>query len=158
MVLIYHAGVPALSGGFLGVDVFFVISGFLITTHLVKSLDRGSLRFADFWSRRVRRLLPAAWTVAAITAVLGALLFAPLYLPAMLRQAAASFAYIPNVLFAAEGVDYLANPTPSAFQHYWPLGWKSSFTWSGRSYFGLCTNCSRAASLGYWWEPSLRAW
>ena len=59
-VLLYHAGVPFFSGGFVGVDVFLVISGFLITTHLMKSLDRGTLKFTDFWARRVRRLLPAS--------------------------------------------------------------------------------------------------
>ena len=63
-VVLYHAGVPSLSGGFVGVDLFFVLSGFLITGMLVRELElSGRISLRDFWARRVRRLLPAATTV-----------------------------------------------------------------------------------------------
>ena len=59
-VLLYHAGVPAVAGGYVGVDIFFVISGFLITTHLLSQLERhGRIRFASFYAKRIRRILPA---------------------------------------------------------------------------------------------------
>lgn len=67
MVVLYHAGVPTMPGGFAGVDVFFVISGYLITRHLLEQLDRGRFRFGSFYARRVRRLLPAAWVVIVLT-------------------------------------------------------------------------------------------
>lgn len=127
LVLLYHAGVPGVRGGYIGVDVFFVISGFLITTHIVKLLDQDNLHLRTFWSRRIRRLLPASWSVAAITAVLGVLLFPPIVIPRMLNTASATFAYVPNILFAVEGTDYLANKEPSVFQHYWSLGVEEQF-------------------------------
>ena len=66
-VIVFHAGANWLPGGFLGVDVFFVISGFLITSLLVvEHRDRGRLAFGAFWSRRARRLLPALFLLLAV--------------------------------------------------------------------------------------------
>ncbi|MBO1900612.1 acyltransferase family protein [Leucobacter weissii] len=127
LVVIYHAGVSQLSGGFIGVDVFFVISGFLITSHLVQRLEGGGLRLSDFYARRVRRLLPAAWTVAVLTVVFGVAFLPRIVLPDLLTEAAATIAYIPNMLFAWRSTDYLANESPSAFQHYWSLGIEEQF-------------------------------
>lgn len=127
LVLLYHAGVPFLSGGFIGVDVFFVISGFLITTHILASLEQGRLQLRDFWSRRVRRLIPAAWTVAALSVIAGILFLPKVQLSRVFTEAAATFAYVPNVLFAMQGTDYLANDEPSVFQHYWSLGIEEQF-------------------------------
>src|SRR5436190_24299694 len=60
MVLLFHLGVPGMEAGYLGVDVFFVLSGFLITSLLIAELDQhGGIRLVTFWSRRIRRLLPA---------------------------------------------------------------------------------------------------
>src|SRR5215469_2012615 len=68
MVVIYHVYPSALPGGFAGVDVFFVISGFLITGHLWRTCQKtGRLSLADFWGRRARRLVPAAALVLAVT-------------------------------------------------------------------------------------------
>ncbi len=78
LVVLYHAGVPGLTGGFVGVDVFFVISGFLITTHLVSELERtGRLSLAAFYGRRVRRLLPLSLLVLLVTVVVSWLLLPP---------------------------------------------------------------------------------
>ena len=76
LVVLYHSGVETLSGGFIGVDAFFVISGFLITTHLLESLaTHGRISFPAFYARRARRILPAALLVAAlVAAVIGAVL------------------------------------------------------------------------------------
>lgn len=101
LVLAYHAGLPGISGGYVGVDVFFVISGFLISTHLLQSLERdGRIRFADFYARRIRRILPASLTVAVLTGVASILFYPPLALERVLRDGLATILYVPNVWFA----------------------------------------------------------
>lgn len=128
LVLLYHSGVSALSGGFVGVDVFFVISGFLITTHLLESLAReGRIRFGAFYAKRARRILPAALLVAALTVIAAWIWMSPLLMPEVLRDAAATALYVPNLVFAQDGTDYLAETTPSVFQHYWSLGIEEQF-------------------------------
>lgn len=127
-VVVYHAGVPFVPGGYIGVDVFFVISGFLITSHLLSGLRRdGRVHFASFYAKRIRRILPASFVVLAASLV-GALIFYP---PLLMREvwqgAVATAFYVPNVLFAAEGTNYLAETTPSLFQHYWSLGIEEQF-------------------------------
>ncbi len=127
-VLLYHAGIPFVGGGFVGVDVFFVISGFLITSHLLRSLDRdGRIGFATFYARRARRILPASFVVLALT-IAGILIWVPPSLqPGFLRDAAATAVYIPNIFFAIQGTDYLAETAPSPLQHYWSLGVEEQF-------------------------------
>lgn len=128
LVLLYHAGVPLITGGYVGVDVFFVISGFLISTHLLESLDRdGRIRFADFYARRIRRILPASLVVAALTALAAVVFYPPLGLERVLRDAFATILYVPNVWFAIQNTDYLADHSPSPFQHYWSLGVEEQF-------------------------------
>lgn len=128
VVVLGHAGVPALAGGFIGVDVFFVISGFLITGHLLQSLRAtGRIDLTRFYAARARRILPASLTVIALTAV-GSLLFVPpLRVSAVLADAVASALYVPNLRFAVEGTDYLAGSAPSPFQHFWSLGVEEQF-------------------------------
>lgn len=127
LVVLYHAQLPYLTGGFVGVDIFFVISGFLITGHIVKSLGRGKFLFADFYSRRVRRILPASLVVLVATLVVAWLVVPPLQLARISRDAAWTAMYIPNLLFAREGTDYLSQPEPSLLQHYWSLGIEEQF-------------------------------
>lgn len=77
-VLLYHAGVPGADAGFAGVDVFFVVSGFLITGVMLREIDRtGRLSIAGFYARRARRLLPAAALVLVVCTVLSAVLLPP---------------------------------------------------------------------------------
>lgn len=126
-VVLYHAHLPYLTGGFVGVDIFFVISGFLITGHIVKSLGRGQFSFADFYSRRVRRILPASLVVLVASLAIAWLVVPPLQLARISRDAAWTAVYMPNMLFAREGTNYLSQPEPSLFQHYWSLGIEEQF-------------------------------
>lgn len=128
-VLLYHAGLPFLPGGYVGVDVFFVISGFLITTHLLQQLDRhGRLRFGEFYARRARRILPASFVVLILSVVAALIWYPPLLMGDVWAGAVATALYVPNYLFAAAGSDYLAEvSSPSLFQHYWSLGVEEQF-------------------------------
>lgn len=127
-VVLYHAGVPFLPGGYVGVDVFFVISGFLITSHLLSGLTRdGRVGFAEFYARRARRILPASFVVLLLSVLAALLWFPPLLLKEVWRGAVATALYVPNILFAVEGTNYLAETTPSLFQHYWSLGVEEQF-------------------------------
>jgi peptidoglycan/LPS O-acetylase OafA/YrhL len=128
LVLLYHAGVPFVPGGYVGVDVFFVISGFLISSHLMESLQRtGRIGFARFYARRALRILPASFTVAALTAIAVLLVYPPLTAERVLRDALSTILYVPNVWFAIQNTDYLADHSPSPYQHYWSLGIEEQF-------------------------------
>jgi len=127
-VLGYHAGLPMFGGGYLGVDVFFVISGFLIGGHLLREVQTtGRLRFAAFYARRARRILPAALTVIAATVVAAWFFTPPLRLPGIATDGVWAALSAANIRFAIEGTDYLADPTPSPLQHYWSLGVEEQF-------------------------------
>jgi len=125
-VIAFHAG--ALGGGFIGVDVFFVISGFLITRILWTELaDTGTVALTRFYAARARRLLPAAATVLVVTAVATVALLPPLQARSALDDGLASALYVGNYRFAMTGTDYLAHTAPSPFQHYWSLGVEEQF-------------------------------
>ena len=128
LVVLFHSGVQTLSGGYVGVDVFFVISGFLITTHLLEMLARdGRISFGRFYAKRARRILPAALLVAALTTVAAWIWMSPLLMRSVAEGAIATALYGPNYYFALEDTDYLAETTPSVFQHYWSLGIEEQF-------------------------------
>ena len=125
-VVAFHAG--AIDGGFIGVDVFFVISGFLITRMLwAERVATGRVRLASFYGARARRLLPAAATVLVVTAVAATVLMPPLQARSALDDGLASALYVGNYRFAITGTDYLAHSAPSPFQHYWSLGVEEQF-------------------------------
>ena len=128
-VVLFHAGVPGLGGGYVGVDVFFVISGFLITGLLLREVTTtGTVRLGRFYGARARRLLPASATVGVATAIAVAVLLAPLRARTVLGDGIASALYVGNYRFAIHGTDYLAGDTaPSPFQHYWSLGVEEQF-------------------------------
>ena len=123
VVVGYHAGIPGLSGGFVGVDVFFVISGFLITRQLLGELaGTGLLNVLRFWARRIRRLMPAAALVTIVTVLAGWALFDPLRFRRLTVDAIYTAGYAANWHLASAGTDYLtATQEPSALQHYWSL-------------------------------------
>ncbi|MFD7023272.1 acyltransferase family protein [Promicromonospora sukumoe] len=121
-VVLYHLWPHRLTGGYVGVDVFFVISGFLITSHIARDVDAGRFSVTRFWSRRILRLLPASLLVLGVTA-LGVWALAPVqHWEQWFREIAASALYAQNWVLAADAVDYLAaGDVPSPVRHYWSL-------------------------------------
>jgi peptidoglycan/LPS O-acetylase OafA/YrhL len=127
-VVLYHAGIPGVAGGFIGVDVFFVISGFLITGLLWREATAtNTVRLGRFYGARARRLLPAAATVGVVTAAVAAAVLPPLQARGVFVDGIASALYVGNYRFATQGTDYLAAAAPSPFQHYWSLGVEEQF-------------------------------
>jgi peptidoglycan/LPS O-acetylase OafA/YrhL len=128
-VIAYHLEVPGISGGYVGVDVFFVISGFLITSLLIAERTRTSrVALGAFYARRIRRLLPISSVVLLATALCGAVLMNPLQWPDLAREIAASALFVSNLEFASQGTDYLASTEmPSPVQHYWSLSVEEQF-------------------------------
>lgn len=128
-VVIYHLWPGRLPGGFVGVDIFFVISGFLITSHLWREVvTKGSISLRSFYARRALRLLPASLLVLVLTAV-AALLVVPIpQWASTFRQLVASAFYLQNWILATDAVDYLAqHNAASPAQHYWSLSVEEQF-------------------------------
>jgi peptidoglycan/LPS O-acetylase OafA/YrhL len=127
LVIAFHA--KFLSGGFVGVDIFYVISGYLITGLLVRELEEtGSISFRNFYSRRIKRLLPSSFLVLVSTALVG-LLIMPSNMRAELgRNIVATALYVGNYLFAWWQNDYQnLGSTPSPVIHYWSLAVEEQF-------------------------------
>ena len=128
-VVIFHYWPHLITGGYVGVDVFFAISGFLITAHLVREVDRTSkVSLGGFWARRARRILPAALLVLLFCAV-ATYIWVPLNLwDQFFGEIKASTLYIENWNLASQAVDYLgAENRPSPVQHYWSLSVEEQF-------------------------------
>lgn len=128
-VVAYHARIPGVAGGYIGVDVFFVISGFLITGLLWRELaTTDTVALGRFYGARARRLLPAAATVAVVTAIGAAVVLPPLQARRVFVDGIASALYVGNYRFAMQGTDYMTSDLPpSPFQHYWSLGVEEQF-------------------------------
>lgn len=127
-MVVFHTGVGWLPGGFVGVDVFYVISGFLITDHLWRELrESGRLSLVEFYARRARRLLPAAIVVLVATMAMAAAVLPPLEVRSVWKDGLYCALYVGNFRFAATGDDYLAGSNPSPFQHFWSLGVEEQF-------------------------------
>jgi peptidoglycan/LPS O-acetylase OafA/YrhL len=127
-VVVDHA-IARPTGGFTGVDVFFVISGFLITELLVRERDRtGTISMTGFYRRRARRILPAAVVVLVATVAATSLLYGAGRAGGVLRDAAASLGFVANWRFAAAGTDYFTADGPvSPLQHFWSLAVEEQF-------------------------------
>ena len=133
-VLLYHAEF-GFSGGYVGVDVFFVLSGFLITGVLQRDHEtNGCISLPNFYARRARRLLPAAALVLLATIVLGDRLLSPVRAHQTAVDAAYAAGFVANFHFAADGADYLRSTLPpSLLQHWWSLAVEEQFylVWPG---------------------------
>ncbi|QNE29373.1 MULTISPECIES: acyltransferase family protein [Streptomyces] len=128
-VLAFHAGIPWATGGFVGVDVFFVISGYLITGLLVReAIATGGIGLGDFFSRRARRLLPSAAVVLAAVAVAGAWLTVPLRRTEVEHDVVAAALSVANWRFVSQRTDYLAaGHDQSPLLHFWSLAVEEQF-------------------------------
>lgn len=120
-VILFHAGVTQMSGGYVGVDVFFVISGFLITGILVRELDAGQFSLLGFYERRARRILPALFLVLSVTGIFGAFVMLPYELAALGRGLVAVIFFMSNVLFWRESGYFAAASELNPLLHTWRL-------------------------------------
>ena len=130
LVLACHARLPWAEGGFVGLDVFYVLSGFLITGLILTEIDRrGGVSLLGFYARRARRLLPLAVTVLVFILVGSALLFSPVRNEAVSGDVVSAALYYANWHFLAQAVDYFAfeSPSVSPVQHYWSLSVEEQF-------------------------------
>jgi peptidoglycan/LPS O-acetylase OafA/YrhL len=164
-VVLYHLGFPAVTGGYVGVDVFFVISGYLITKLIVSELDKtGRFDIANFYVRRLRRLMPAYLATALATLVLGFLLYSPQLFIAQARSAiAATFSYSNFHFWKTSGYfDATADTKPllhtwslaveEQFYLFWPAIAAGFYAWVGRKYlpvFLLITSIASVAIAQY---------
>jgi peptidoglycan/LPS O-acetylase OafA/YrhL len=125
-VVCFHAGL--VGGGYIGVDVFFVLSGFLITRLLSDEIARTqAVSFASFYARRARRLLPASALVLVATVAASAMWLSPLRAHSVVQDGKAAALYVSNYRFAAQRTDYLSSQAPSPLQHYWSLSVEEQF-------------------------------
>jgi len=128
LVIAAHAGVPGFGGGFVGVDVFFVLSGFLITSLLLREVEStGRVSLVGFYARRARRILPAATVTAICVLAYAAIALPRTRVSGVVHDALWSTFFLANVHFARLGTDYFADTTPSPFQHYWSLSVEEQF-------------------------------
>ena len=129
VVLLYHAEVPFTPGGYVGVDVFFVISGFLITGLLVRELEKtGTLSLVRFYSRRAKRLLPLTVVVLGAVVLGSRLLFNPVRMDEVSLGVVAAGLYFMNWLLAVRATDYFAaGLQASPIQHFWTLAVEEQF-------------------------------
>ncbi len=129
LVLLFHADVAFLGGGYVGLDVFFVISGFLITGLLLRELERTDrVSLGDFYARRVRRLLPSIVAVLAFVVAAGWVLMSPLARDRLAGDVIAANFYFVNWRFASQEGDYLTRGLDaSPVQHFWSLSVEEQF-------------------------------
>ncbi|MFI8411171.1 acyltransferase family protein [Paeniglutamicibacter gangotriensis] len=129
MVILHHLRPGALSGGFIGVDMFFVISGYLITAHLFREMRAtGTIKLATFWARRIRRLLPLAFTVLLAGAALVYFLIPATEHGTMFKHIGAAGLYVENWALVADATDYsAAGQMATVVQHYWSLSVEEQF-------------------------------
>ncbi|HEV2361706.1 MAG TPA: acyltransferase family protein, partial [Acidimicrobiales bacterium] len=177
LVVIYHSDPHLLPGGFVGVNVFFVISGFLITRLLLAEREtNGRVSFASFYARRARRILPAAGLTTIVTLAVSAILLTPLAAQRVVTDAFSATTFNMNYRLAIEGSDYLASTLPSSpLQHFWSLSVEEQFyalwpallaitLWRargrGRARLGITLGAVVAASLAasLWLTPRSPAW
>lgn len=126
-VVLFHAGATALPGGYVGVDVFFVISGYLITRQVVDGTRRGSFSFVEFYLRRVRRLLPAALATAVLTTVAAAVLLPPFRIAEIAESAAASAVSVANIHFWLGSGYWAPESENQPLLHMWSLSAEEQF-------------------------------
>ncbi len=126
-VVIFHLGVPGFDGGYVGVDVFFVISGFLITSIIKSKLESGDFSLRDFYSRRIRRLVPPLLVTVAATVIGAGLLLTPYDMIRFSRSAVAAIFSLSNIVFFLEAGYWDTASELKPLLHTWSLGVEEQF-------------------------------
>jgi peptidoglycan/LPS O-acetylase OafA/YrhL len=152
LVLLYHAAVPGFGGGYVGVDVFFVVSGFLISGLLLRELETtGSISLPSFYARRLRRLLPAVALLILVTVLASVAVLSPLRAGDVAADGVAAALYASNLRFAAQATDYLQSElAPSPLLHLWSLGVEEQFYlfWPALLLLATRTHANRRLRVG----------
>lgn len=137
-VLFFHAGIPGFSGGYIGVDIFFVISGFLITSIIKREVHNGSFSFTQFWARRARRILPASVAMVIFCLIAGWYLLAPPDYEALGRSARYQAYFAGNFYFWGES-GYFENASElQPLLHMWSLAVEEQFYLVAPLLFLIC--------------------
>ena len=146
LVVAYHAEVPGFQGGYVGVDVFFVISGYLITWLLISELERkGKIDWLSFYARRAKRLLPALAAMLIVVSAIAALLYAPFEQIELARTALFTATYRSNLYFSRISLDYLnTGLDTNPLLHTWSLSVEEQFYFVWPLFFILATRSFRA--------------
>ena len=145
LVVAYHVWLGRISGG---VDVFFLVSGFLITGQLIRACSRGGIQFRAMWGRMFKRLFPAALTVLLVTAVASALLLPETRWFQTIKEIVASVFYVENWRLAADSVDYFTqHDSASVVQHFWSLSIQGQFYLVWPLLIGLVALVARRVGL-----------
>ena len=126
-VILFHLDFALFSGGWVGVDVFFVISGFLITRLIVESVERGSFSFGDFYTRRARRVFPALIFTIAVSFLVGCLIFDPIYRQHFAGEVVYALAAVPNLFYWRDGSYFGVAESFKPLLHTWSLGVEEQF-------------------------------
>ncbi|HEY5173338.1 MAG TPA: acyltransferase, partial [Acidimicrobiia bacterium] len=153
LVVAFHAGLGLFSGGFIGVDIFFVLSGFLVTRILMRDLaSLGRIRWRQFYSRRVRRILPAALVALVVTALVYSIVATPAELLDALGGFRAAFFYVANWFFIRQSTNYFAaNVNSSPVLHFWSLAIEEQFYLVWPLLLGGLYVATRRAGRRRWW-------
>jgi peptidoglycan/LPS O-acetylase OafA/YrhL len=153
LVVAFHAGIGVFSGGFIGVDVFFVLSGFLVTSILVRYLSYdGRMQWTTFYSRRVRRILPAAIVTLCITAIAYGVIASPTDILDALGGFRAACFYVANWYFIRQSTDYFAaNVNSSPVLHFWSLAVEEQFYIVWPLVLGAVYVLARPTQRWRWW-------
>lgn len=129
LILLYHADVPGVTGGYVALDLFFVMSGFLITGLLISEIERtGRLRIGQFFARRIRRLVPALTLMLVVVAVVARRILAPVEFENLAKEVLLANLYVVNWKFVDDSIDYMVNGAfASPLQHAWSLAVEEQF-------------------------------
>ncbi|MEZ5744334.1 MAG: acyltransferase family protein [Sphingomonadaceae bacterium] len=126
-VLLFHAHVPGFSGGYVGVDIFFVISGFLITGIIAREIDRGDFSILKFYERRARRILPALFAMVAFVLAAATIFYLPGDFEGVPRSALAALGFCANIWFFLQAGYFAGDAHSMPLLHTWSLGVEEQF-------------------------------
>lgn len=126
-VLLFHAGVPPFSGGFVGVDIFFVLSGFFMAKIILRDLENGTFSFLDFYVRRMRRIFPALFAMIVVTSIVAAFVFMPQEFEYFAASVKAAVLFVANILFRQESGYFDIASEMKPLLHTWSLSVEEQF-------------------------------